>query len=50
MACGNLAHAVAASPDFDKRLQIKVETRNIGIVTAYNDMLSAHQPLKPIHN
>jgi phosphogluconate dehydratase len=46
MACGNLAHAVAASPDTDKRLQIKVETRNMGIVTAYNDMLSAHQPFE----
>lgn len=46
MACGNLAHAVAASPETDKRLQIKVETRNIGIVTAYNDMLSAHQPFE----
>lgn len=46
MACGNLAHAVAASPDLDKRLQVKIETRNIGIVTAYNDMLSAHQPFE----
>jgi phosphogluconate dehydratase len=44
MGCANLAHAFAAAPVNDK-LRIKVERApNIGIVTAYNDMLSAHQP------
>ena len=42
LSCGNQAHAYAAMPD----KQDFAETRkpNIGIVTAYNDMLSAHQP------
>jgi phosphogluconate dehydratase len=44
LGCANLAHAFAATPANDK-LRIKVERApNIGIVTAYNDMLSAHQP------
>nr|HPQ96271.1 phosphogluconate dehydratase [Thiolinea sp.] len=44
LSCGNLAHAVAASPTDDKALQAGFRALNIGIVTAYNDMLSAHQP------
>lgn len=45
LSCGNLAHAFAAS-GADK-LRIKtVATPNIGIVTAFNDMLSAHQPFE----
>jgi len=45
VSCGNLAHAAAAcSADTKKRLA-KGDGPNIGIVTAYNDMLSAHQPL-----
>ncbi len=44
LSCGNLAHAFAASPLGDK-LRLRAETAvNVGIVTAYNDMLSAHQP------
>ncbi len=44
MGCANVAHAVAGIPASDK-LKIVVERApNIGIVTAYNDMLSAHQP------
>ncbi|GAB2891342.1 phosphogluconate dehydratase [Uliginosibacterium flavum] len=44
LACTNLAHGFAASPLEDK-LRIKaIKAPNIGIVTAYNDMLSAHQP------
>ena len=43
LACGNLAHGFAASGE-DKRAIIAARTMNIGIVTAYNDMLSAHQP------
>ncbi len=45
MSCGNLAHAFAASPLMDKRLLKEGQAVNIGIVNAYNDMLSAHQPL-----
>ncbi len=43
MSCGNLAHGFAASGD-DKATIKSGKAMNIGIVTAYNDMLSAHQP------
>jgi phosphogluconate dehydratase len=43
MGCGNLAHAFAAMPLGDK-LTMRGAAPNIGIVTAFNDMLSAHQP------
>jgi phosphogluconate dehydratase len=43
MSCGNLAHGFAASGD-DKPAIRTGSAMNIGIVTAYNDMLSAHQP------
>ncbi len=43
-ACGNIAHAFAASPATDKQRQHGETLPNLGIVTAYNDMLSAHQP------
>ncbi len=43
MSCGNLAHGFAASGD-DKSAIKSGKAMNIGIVTAYNDMLSAHQP------
>lgn len=43
MSCGNLAHGFAASGD-DKAIIRSGKAMNIGIVTAYNDMLSAHQP------
>jgi len=43
LSCGNLAHAFAASGD-DKPAIRAAASMNIGIVTAYNDMLSAHQP------
>ncbi|MGB3392835.1 MAG: phosphogluconate dehydratase [Stenotrophomonas sp.] len=47
LSCGNLAHAFAASGPVDKdRLSHNV-TANIGIISAYNDMLSAHQPFEP---
>ncbi|HOY76745.1 MAG TPA: phosphogluconate dehydratase [Hyphomonadaceae bacterium] len=45
LSCGNLAHAFAASPLGDK-LTMRGRAPNIGIVTSYNDMLSAHQPFK----
>jgi len=43
LSCGNLAHAFAASGE-DKPAIRTGAAMNIGIVTAYNDMLSAHQP------
>ncbi len=43
LSCGNLAHAFAASGE-DKPAIRGGGAMNIGIVTAYNDMLSAHQP------
>ena len=43
LSCGNLAHGFAAAGE-DKRTIRDGRAMNIGIVTAYNDMLSAHQP------
>ena len=43
LSCGNLAHGFAAAGD-DKPVIRAGSAMNIGIVTAYNDMLSAHQP------
>lgn len=43
MSCGNLAHGFAASGD-DKATIRGGKAMNIGVVSAYNDMLSAHQP------
>jgi phosphogluconate dehydratase len=43
MSCGNFAHGFAASGE-DKETISRLAGPNIGIVTAYNDMLSAHQP------
>jgi phosphogluconate dehydratase len=44
LACGNQAHAYAAMTDDDKATLVAESAGNLGIVTAYNDMLSAHQP------
>ena len=43
LGCSNLAHAFAAA-EGDKPAIMAGKAFNIGIVTAYNDMLSAHQP------
>ncbi len=43
LSCGNLAHGFAAS-GADKPVIRSGKAMNIGIVTAFNDMLSAHQP------
>ncbi len=43
LSCGNQAHAYAAMIE-DKATLAAARAPNIGIVTAYNDMLSAHQP------
>ncbi|MDP2818836.1 MAG: phosphogluconate dehydratase [Polaromonas sp.] len=47
MGCGNIAHAVAGMPLDDRFKVVTQRAPNIGIVTAYNDMLSAHTPLQP---
>jgi len=44
MGCANVAHAFAGLPGSDKFRVVAEKAPNIGIVTAYNDMLSAHQP------
>ncbi len=46
LSCGNLAHGFAASSAAEKPALAAGQRPNIGIVTAYNDMLSAHQPLQ----
>jgi phosphogluconate dehydratase len=45
LACGNQAHAYAAMGE-DKAPLAEARAPNLGIVTAYNDMLSAHQPFE----
>ena len=47
MGCANLAHAVAGAPVDDRFKIVAEHAPNIGIVTAYNDMLSAHTPMQP---
>ena len=46
MGCANLAHAVAGMPPDDRFKVVTQRAPNIGIVTAYNDMLSAHTPMQ----
>jgi len=46
LSCSNVAHAMAASSDIEKAALSGGEALNIGIVSAYNDMLSAHQPFE----
>ena len=46
LSCANFAHAFAASPGADKQRMRDPSAPNIAIVSAYNDMLSAHQPLE----
>ena len=46
LGCANLAHGFAACGTTDKARLRGGDTPNIGIVTAYNDMLSAHQPFE----
>jgi len=45
-SCSNLAHAMAAASTIEKKAIANSDAPNIGIVTAYNDMLSAHQPFE----
>jgi phosphogluconate dehydratase len=46
LSCANWAHAFAALPGEDKQRMRDPNAPNIAIVSAYNDMLSAHQPLE----
>ncbi len=46
LSCSNLAHGFAACSEQDKQTLKLTEAANIGIINAYNDMLSAHQPLE----
>ena len=46
LSCGNLAHGFAACEDEGKAALKGRERPNLAIVSAYNDMLSAHQPLQ----
>ena len=44
LSCGNIAHSVAGCSSSEKKEIISGEKPNIAIVSAYNDMLSAHKP------
>ena len=44
LGCANVAHAFAALPSNDKFKVVAEKAPNIGIINAYNDMLSAHAP------
>lgn len=44
LSCGNLAHAIAACSESEKSNLMGEKIVNIGIITSYNDMLSAHKP------
>ncbi len=44
LSCGNLAHGFAACSQGDKDTLKFMNKANVAIVSAYNDMLSAHQP------
>ena len=46
LSCTNLAHGFAASDATDKQALRLMQWPNVAIVSAYNDMLSAHQPLE----
>ena len=46
LSCSNVAHAIAASNEIEKNALSGRTVPNIGIVSAYNDMLSAHQPFE----
>ncbi|MBR9865554.1 MAG: phosphogluconate dehydratase [Oceanospirillales bacterium] len=46
LSCGNLAHGFAACGADDKQALKMVNAVNVGIISSYNDMLSAHQPFE----
>ena len=45
LSCGNMAHGYAACGEDEKELIGGMVAANLGIISSYNDMLSAHQPL-----
>jgi phosphogluconate dehydratase len=45
LSCTNQAHAFAAFPENDKQILVEMRQPSIAIVSAYNDMLSAHHPI-----
>jgi len=45
-SCSNLAHVMAAASPIEKQAIAAGEVPSLGIITAYNDMLSAHQPFE----
>ncbi|TVM06134.1 MAG: phosphogluconate dehydratase [Halomonas sp.] len=46
LSCGNLAHGFAACGSEDKNALKLMNSANLGIISSYNDMLSAHQPFE----
>ncbi len=46
LACTNLAHGFAAFPTNEKLLLKQQKAPSVAIISAYNDMLSAHQPFE----
>lgn len=46
LSCGNLAHGFAVCSPVEKQVLSGDRVPNLGIITAYNDMLSAHQPFE----
>lgn len=46
LSCGNLAHGFAVCSPAEKQALAGDEVLNLGIITSYNDMLSAHQPFE----
>jgi len=46
LGCSNLAHGYASMPKSIKIEMLQDTVPNLGIITAYNDMVSAHQPFK----
>lgn len=46
LSCGNLAHGFAACAPSEKAALAGDQVPNLGIITSYNDMLSAHQPFE----
>lgn len=50
LSCGNLAHAYAGCGSTDKQTIRLMQSANLGIITSFNDMLSAHQPFETYPN
>src|SRR4026208_4506 len=46
LSCGNLAHGFAVCAPAEKEMLAGDRVPNLGIITSYNDMLSAHQPFE----